>query len=361
MDNILLQKLIIVSLIAAGTGIAVWLVSKVLKNLGTNLAGMTKSGLDDAILHALRLPIVVAVILFGVWLSLQQLKDLIDLSPQLTNTIFFLIYWFLGYLIIYRLIVNLTNWYQAEVAHKTETSLDEQVIPFGRRIILIIVTFIAIIILLGHFNVNSNTISAFITTLGIGTLAVALAAQSTLSDMFSGFSIMVDRPFRIGDRIELLDLDTWGDVTDIGLRSTRILTRDNRMVAIPNSVIIQNAVVNHSIPSTVYRVQTHVSVAYGVDIDYARKVLVEAVAAQDWVMKDKSVEALFLEFQDSGLLFRVRCWIEHYVETRRVIDKLNTCVYKALNEADIEMPFPQRVLHFSNQPSVSQAPKDHLQ
>jgi len=61
------------------------------------------------------------------------------------------------------------------------------------------------------------------------------------------------------------------------------------------------------------------------------------------------------------LLFRVRCWIEHYVETRRVIDKLNTCVYKALNEADIEMPFPQRVLHFSNQPSVSQAPKDHLQ
>jgi len=288
-------------------------------------------------------------------------KDLIDLSPQLTNTIFFLIYWFLGYLIIYRLIVNLTNWYQAEVAHKTETNLDEQIIPFGRRIILIVVTFIAIIVLLGHFNVNSNTISAFITTLGIGTLAVALAAQSTLSDMFSGFSIMVDRPFRIGDRIELLDLDTWGDVTDIGLRSTRILTRDNRMVAIPNSVIIQNAVVNHSIPSTMYRVQTHVSVAYGVDIDYVRAVLVEAVAAEDWVMKDKSVEALFLEFRDSGLLFRVRCWIEHYVETRRVIDKLNTCVYKALNEADIEMPFPQRVLHFSNQPAVSQASTDYLQ
>jgi small-conductance mechanosensitive channel len=65
-------------------------------------------------------------------------------------------------------------------------------------------------------------------------------------------------------------------------------------------------------------------------------------------MKNKPIEALFLEFQDSGLLFRVRCWIEHFVETRRVIDKLNTALYKGLNEADIEIPFPQRVVHIYN-------------
>ena len=103
--------------------------------------------------------------------------------------------------------------------------------------------------------------------------------------------------------------------------------------------------VNHSIPSSQYRVQTHVGVAYGTDIDYVRQVLIEAIRAEDWVMPDKPIEALFLEFQDSGLLFRVRCWIEHYVETRRVIDKMNTAIYKALNRADIEIPFPQRVVH----------------
>jgi len=76
-----------------------------------------------------------------------------------------------------------------------------------------------------------------------------------------------------------------------------------------------------------------------------RRVLVDAVSAQDWVMKDKPIEALFLEFQDSGLLFRVRSWIEHYMETRRTIDKLNTVIYKALNEAGMEIPFPQRVVY----------------
>jgi small-conductance mechanosensitive channel len=135
-------------------------------------------------------------------------------------------------------------------------------------------------------------------------------------------------------------------VVDIGLRTTRILTRDHRLVVIPNSVFGKNLIVNHSIPSTLYRVETHVSVAYGVDLNSVRQLLIEAVRAQTWVMTDKPVEALFLEFQDSGLLFRVRCWIEHYVETRRVIDKLNTAIYLALEEAGIEIPFPQQVIHF---------------
>ena len=114
---------------------------------------------------------------------------------------------------------------------------------------------IAIIILLGHFNVD---VSALVATLGVGSLAIALAAKEVLADMISGFIIAIDRPFGIGDRIELEQLNTWGDVQDIGLRSTRILTRDNRLVSVPNSLIGKNLVVNHSIPSTVYRVQTHV-------------------------------------------------------------------------------------------------------
>lgn len=348
MDATLIQHLIIIAVIAVGTVAATVAVTQFLNRWGHKLAGLTENGLDDAILRALRVPIILAVVFLGLWLALQQVRAIFDLDSEFFSTAFFLIYWILGYLIIYRLIVNLVLWYQSEVAHRTETTIDEQILPFARRLVLIAVSIIALIILLGHFNVNSSTLSAFITTLGIGSLAIALAAQSTLGDMFAGFMIMIDRPFRIGDRIELVDLNTWGDVVDIGLRSTRILTRDNRLVVVPNSIIGQNLVVNHSIPSTVYRVETHVGVAYGVDIDAVRQVLIDAVTAQDWVMKDKLIEALFLEFGDSGLLFRVRCWIEDYVETRRVIDKLNTCIYKALNEANIEIPFPQRVVHLQN-------------
>jgi small-conductance mechanosensitive channel len=171
---------------------------------------------------------------------------------------------------------------------------------------------------------------------------VALAAQAALSDTISGFIIMIDRPFRIGDRIEILELDTWGDVEDIGLRSTRIRTRDNRMVIVPNSVISKSLVVNYAYPNTDYRIQIHVGVAYDTDIEEARNILIQAVSKVEGVDPERPVEALFLEFGDSALIFRVRWWLASYVDTRRMFDKVNTAMYNALNQAGIEMPFPQR-------------------
>ncbi len=339
------SEIVSAAFIIIGTVIAVWLARIVLNTWGKRLAHATKNRLDDTVMNALRLPIYIGVVLLGVQLLVNQVAWFRQFDTTVTAAIIYLIYWLLGYITVYRLTVNLSTWYQSDVAYRTETQLDEQIMPFFRRLTLVIVSIIAVIMLMGHFKVNTGTISAFITTLGIGSLAIALAAQTTLGDVFSGVMIMVDRPFRIGDRIELRELQTWGNVTDIGLRSTRILTRDNRLVIVPNSVIASQPIVNHSIPNTMYRVQTEVGVAYGLNVDAVRNVLVDAVRAQDWVMSDKPVEALFLEFQDSGLLFRVRCWINNYEETRRTLDKLNTCIYHALADANMEIPFPQRVVY----------------
>lgn len=346
MSDILLKMLLRLVGILVVTGIVSWVVSFTLTRWIRRLTRQTANGLDDVVLKAVRGPLIVAIITYGVQRALEGIETLPLFRNSLLETLFFLIYWSLGILVMSRLIAGVISWYNTDVAPKTETRVDDQVLPFIRRVLIIVVWIVAGIVFLSHFNVSSTAINATLTTLGVGSLAVALAAQATLSDTISGFVIMFDRPFRIGDRIELKELDTWGDVVDIGLRSTRILTRDNRLVVIPNSIIGKNLIVNHSIPTTVYRVQTQVSVAYGVDIDTVRQVLIDTVIQQDWVMKNRPVEALFLEFQDSGLLFRVRCWIEHYVETRRVIDKLNTTIYKALAEANIEIPFPQRVVHF---------------
>jgi small-conductance mechanosensitive channel len=342
MESDLLSKLITIAVILIVAGVAAWVLSRLFDNWVKRLVSRSTSGLDDTLLAALKGPAIYLVLLVGLWLALQEADFFIDPTSPILRTVFFILYLALGYLTAARLITGLIDWYGAEIAQRTETRLDDHILPFFRRIAIVILFLITLVVLLGHFDVN---VSALVTTLGIGSLAIALAAQEFLGNMISGFVIMVDRPFRIGDRIELEELETWGDVQDISLHSTRILTRDNRLVSVPNALIGKNRVVNHSIPSTQYRVQTHVGVAYGTDIDHARRVLVEAVQAQDWVMKDKPVEALFLEFQDSGLLFRVRCWIEHYVETRRIIDKLNTAIYKALNEAGVEIPFPQRVVH----------------
>lgn len=330
------------ALIMVAAAVLSWLLLLVLNKGVSRLTRRTRSQLDDAIFTALRLPIFLTVLLIALRAALDRLTFLPDTWDGFLSSGFFVLFLLVVYLLAYRLIQNLINWYVQEIATRTETPVDDQILPFFRRTLLILLTIIALIVLLGHFKIE---VGAFITTLGIGSLAIALAAQATLSDTISGFVIMVDRPFRIGDRIELLDLDTWGDVVDIGLRSTRILTRDNRMVVVPNAAIGKSLVVNHSYPDTHYRVQTEVGVAYGTDVEKARQVMIEAVRAQDWVMKGERIEALFLRFDDSALNFRVRCWIEHYVETRRIIDKLNTCLYDALEQAGIDIPYPQRVLY----------------
>ena len=152
---------------------------------------------------------------------------------------------------------------------------------------------------------------------------------------------MIDRPFRIGDRIEIQELDTWGDVVDIGLRSSSIRTRDNRMVIVPYSVISQSLIVNYTYPSTQYRVQVHVGVDYGTNLEMARQTMIDAVLDVEGVLPDQEVEALFLEFGPSALIFRVRWWVDSYSDTRRMFDKVSTALYIALNEAEIEIPSPQ--------------------
>jgi small-conductance mechanosensitive channel len=180
--------------------------------------------------------------------------------------------------------------------------------------------------------------------LGIGGLALSLAAQDTIANAIAGFVILVDQPFRIGDRIEIQEEHTWGDVVDIGLRTTRIRTRDNRLVIVPNSTISENQVINYSYPDPRYRIQTHVGIAYGTDIERARSLIIDTVRQIEGVLHDKSVEALYVERGDSAMVFRVRWWIESYVDTRRMFDRMHTALQKALDEAGIECPFPTQTL-----------------
>lgn len=314
----------------------------ILAFLRQGLTRRTKTQLDDVILKATAVPLRLAIIVGGLDLALRQMTTIPVAWRDPIEQTFFVLYFLVIYLFLYGLIGGLIYWYGREVADKTETELDDRFLHLFRRMALVVLTAVVIVTIMGRFGIE---VSALVTTLGIGSLAIALAAQETLGDMISGFTIMLDQPFRVGDRVEVMDIDTWGDVKDIGLRSTRILTRDNRLVSVPNSVIGKGLVVNYSQPSTMYRVQTHIGIAYGTDIEFARQVMVDAVRAQDWVMEGERIEALFLEFGESAMYFRVRCWIEHYVETRRIIDKLNTALYQSLIEKGIKMPIPQRQVY----------------
>lgn len=330
-------------LIIIGTAVVGrWLVRMILQRGLRSLVGRTRTGLDDALLGALWLPVYGALLLIAMRIGIDGLDFLPASWGDEIDEVYFLFYFLLAFSAAWRLATRMTAWYSEEIAPRTDTELDEQMMPFLSRVILIGLSLIGAIILLGHYAVD---VSALVTTLGIGSLALALAGQAALADSITGFIIMLDRPFRIGDRIEIQDLDTWGDVVDIGLRSCRIRTRDNRMVIIPNSVIGKSLIVNHSYPDTQYRIQVHIGVGYGSDVEQARTTIIDTVRQVEGVLEDRPVEALFLEFGDSALIFRVRWWLDSYVDTRRMFDRVNTAVYKALEEKGIDVPYPQQVVH----------------
>jgi MscS family membrane protein len=336
-NELLIAVLILVAAVALS-----WFVGILVNFVVKRYAAKTTTKLDDVIIQSVRLPIRIVIIVIGIQMALARLSFMPEDWQVGISNIFFVVYLMLFYIALYILIGGLADWYGNEVVFNTETELDDKFLTFFRSLSRIVVSLIAFVVLLGHFGIEP---SALVTTMGIGTLAVALAAQETLSDFISGFMIMLDQPFSIGDRVELQEINTWGDVVEVGLRSTRILTRDNRLVTVPNSVIGKGLIVNYSDPSTVYRVQTHVGVAYGTDLEEARSIMIEAMKEESWVMLDKPIEALMLEFGENALTFRVRCWIENYVETRRVLDKMNSALYRALCKAEIDIPAPRRDVH----------------
>lgn len=298
-----------------------------LRRLLIGIFRRTRMTLDDVLLRTLRPPVHLAVVTLACELAVRRLDFLPAAWQPSIDRVFFILYFIILFLTAWRLTVNLFRWYDADIAPHTHTNLDEQLIPFFSRVAQTVIAVIGLIILLSHFDVD---VSGLVTTLGVGSLAIALAAQATLADTISGFIIMIDRPFRIGDRIELQELNTWGDVVDIGLRSSRILTRDNRMVIIPNSVVSKGLIVNHSYPNESYRLQVDVGVRYGSDIHEVRRLLAETVQKIDGVSADRPVDVLFIDFGATALVFRVRWWIASYRDTRVVFDRVNTAIHDAL-------------------------------
>jgi len=196
-----------------------------------------------------------------------------------------------------------------------------------------------------HINLTSWLASA-----GVAGIALGFAAKDTLANFISGVFILADAPYRVGQYI-IIDGDTRGVVTEIGMRSTRLLTRDNVEVTVPNAVIGNAKIVNESSgPSPRMRVRVNVGVAYGSDVGQVRDLLLECARDLDHTSDDQTTAVRFKAMGESSLDFQVLVWVKHPVFRGRVIDDLNTRIYKALQEAGVEIPFPQRDLHIKSWP-----------
>ena len=187
---------------------------------------------------------------------------------------------------------------------------------------------------------------------GIVGIAVGFAAKDTLGNLFSGFFIVADAPYQIGDYI-YLDTGERGKVSAIGLRSTRLMTRDDVEITIPNGVIAAAKIVNESGgPSSSMRIGIPVGVAYGSDVGRVSELLTEIGEAHPETCQDPAPRARMRGFGPSSLDFELLCWIEHPEDTGRITHELLMEVYRALGREQIEIPYAKQDVFIKEMPGV---------
>ena len=303
------------------------------------------TSLFSELLENTRKPVYYFILIFGFYLVFQRYLVLPQFKESVGAKFVLGVFYSLTVLVVsflsYAVFQAFINWYLREIAQKTRTRLDEEFLPLLGRLLRIVIFFIAIIIILSHFKVN---ITGFLATAGVASLAVAFAAQETLANLISGFTILVDKPFRIGDRIQLPSGEI-GDVVEIGLRSTKILSFDHNVIVIPNSEVTKATLVNFSYPNPRFKIRISLGVAYGSDMEKVKKVIKEILEKHPDVLKDPSPDIFFMEFGDSSLNLLIVYWISDYREKFRIIDEINMEIDKRFREEGIVIPFPQRDIH----------------
>lgn len=196
-------------------------------------------------------------------------------------------------------------------------------------------------------------VSAWVASAGILGLALSFAAKDTLANLFAGVFILADTPYKIGDFI-VLDSGERGMVTHIGIRSTRILTRSDVEITIPNAIMGNTKVTNETAgPYSKYRLRIQIGVAYGSDIQQVRKALLSAAKSIQQVESEPAPRVRFRTFGDFSLNFELLCWVAEPVLRGSVSDRLNEAIYNIFNEQEISIPFPQYDLHFDKIPPVT--------
>ncbi|HAR63001.1 MAG: hypothetical protein DKM50_03765 [Candidatus Margulisiibacteriota bacterium] len=237
--------------------------------------------------------------------------------------------------IIYIFIDVALEWYACHIAAKTATGFDKEFLPLIRKGVLVIVLALSLISIMSYLGYN---VVSLIATFGVASLAIGLAAQETLANMISGFVILIDRPFRVGDRIQY-DNDLIGDVMEIGLRSTRILKLDNTMAIIPNSSLGKNKVINFSYPDTKIKIYIAIDIAYGSDIKKVKEVITMLAANNSSVLPEPLPQIYFRKFAENCLKLILECWINNYNNIWIIEDELHIAINEALNQREIESPY----------------------
>ncbi len=332
------SQYILFILIILGASLFTKFIYYLFKQVFRKIASKTQTNLDDLIVYSLEKPIVFAVFIYGLYLA----KNVMTLSEtflkyyDLTLSSLFIIFilWF-----VLRIVDSIMmNYFHPSASGPIK--IDTSVYPVVKKLTNFVIIAIALLLILQNLGYE---ITSLVAGLGIGGLAFALAAQDVLSNLFAGFAILTDKPFKVGDRIIVAGQD--GFVNKIGLRTTIIRTWGGTEIVMPNKQVADSVLENVT-REKARRVKMILGVEYGTPtkkLEKAKKILKEVILKNKKTDDESLIH--FVEFNAYSLDLQLIYWIKDLNKILETKDEVNFEIKKAFEKEKISFAFPSQTIY----------------
>ncbi len=290
--NDYLVSLVILVLFAIVAKVLLFLFGLYLKKV----AKKTKTVVDDLIFENTRQPIFYLVLVYGLKLALEN----IGWEGVVTNIV--------NSLLVVVFVLIFSRGLDVIIEKKTKTTIDEVLLPLFHKASHVIFVIIAVMWVLRVWKLD---ITPYLAGVGVGGLVLGFALQDSLKNIFGGITLVLDKTFRVGDKIKLESGDV-GEIHDIGLRSTKLVTYDNEVIYIPNGYLANSRVQNYTRPSPKVRVVVDFGVEYGSPVEKVKKVVLSELKKMEGILSDPSYAVDFVSMGDSALQFQAKFWVEKW-------------------------------------------------
>jgi len=334
--NILLNPYVLAGVTIILFVILSFLVLFIFNHYLQNLAKKTKTEVDDLIFDKTKKPLFALFMVYGFKLAIEILwvNSVMDKIITSAMTLVFLF-------ILLRVFDVVVGTWGLTFAKKTKSSADEVLLPIMHKVAKVIFFIVGFMWLLHIWGID---ITPYLAGVGISGLVLGLALQDSLKNVFGGVTLLLDRTFKIGDKIQL-ESGEIGTIYDIGLRSTKLVTIDNEIIYVPNGYLSNSRVQNYTRPTPKARVNVLFGVEYGSDINKVKKVVLAALAKLEDIEKEPVPEVQFLEMGDFALSCKALFWVERWDMAYGKKLEATQLIYEALNKAKISIPFPTQTVY----------------
>jgi MscS family membrane protein len=344
LDRYVSNEYVLALIVLVGTLFVFRIFFSLAQKIMIGLTRKTKTDVDDIIVQKSSKPLTLLSLLLAFRFAVEELsfaENFVLIFSRILYSAAVIIVGYIIYVIIDTALIR--GW--SHLSKKTKVDLDENLTTLFHGTLKFALVILAILYILDLWGV---AIGPLLGALGIAGLAVALALQPTLSNIFSGVAMILDKSVRIGDWVVLED-GMWGVVEKIGIRSTKFRTFDNEMLIIPNSKFADSRVQNVSLPEPKARIVLPFGVAYGSDVDKVKKIVSAEIEQLPHIDKSEGIHIRFMEMGDSALKFKAYFYVESFEFRLGVLEEANCRIYKALGKAGIQIPFPQMDVHLKKE------------